>query len=187
MLSTLKEGDHVLTAKYPSSIKSGDIVILDAPDYISEDAGKHVLFIKRVVAVGGEAIKFTLLSESGVFPDAPDNKTRIALSRRSKKSEVFILQEESFINEPMLYNALFRNFIFTNGECVIEIEKNTFFVMGDNRNNSNDSRTYGSFAQSSIQGKRFFTLEPGSLLDYFFRFLYKSSSQENRFLHNSSF
>ncbi|WP_130777129.1 signal peptidase I [Bacillus luti] len=38
------------------------------------------------------------------------------------------------------------------------IPKNEYFVMGDNRNNSSDSRYYGSFSKDSIIGKVWFSI-----------------------------
>lgn len=49
------------------------------------------------------------------------------------------------------------NFLFSQMECSLDVEiklkENEFFVLGDNRNNSLDSRVFGSIPRDVISGK----------------------------------
>ncbi|PEI67994.1 signal peptidase I [Bacillus wiedmannii] len=52
--------------------------------------------------------------------------------------------KETYIKEPMIFN----------GEKTLTVPKEHFFVMGDNRNHSTDSRTIGFIPISHILGKK---------------------------------
>ncbi|MCL2796983.1 MAG: signal peptidase I [Firmicutes bacterium] len=193
MEATLSQNDHVLTQKYPTSIKVGDIVIVDAPDSVQPaNEDKHILFIKRVVALGGDDLLFEL---------SPDDPARVVLSRQAKGNQGFTEIKEDFVRaafprvalDDMLYSSVafpkdfYPSTFDEDGRFLIHIPEKHIFVLGDNRNNSNDSRKYGPFALTAIQGKAFYKLKPNTLINAFFRFLYKSSSQQNRFFHISAF
>lgn len=124
---TLLAGDRIL-AKTGLSIKSGiqkgDLVIFPYPIDPSHD------FIKRVVAVGGETIEI-----------------------RDKK--VFINGEEAV--EPYIVHS---DTIIASGSSArrdnmppVRIPDDALFVMGDNRDNSHDSRFWGFVKESAVTGK----------------------------------
>ena len=70
-----------------------------------------------------------------------------------KDNEVFINEEkidEPYIKEKMKYTQ----------DMVVELKEDELFVMGDNRNNSLDSRTLGPIQNENIRGEIIFRINP---------------------------
>ncbi len=85
---------------------------------------KEELFIKRIVAVAGDSFKI-------------------------KGNKIFI--NGLLLNEDYIYDSSFKE---RNYKLIEGIVPNDYvFVMGDNRNNSNDSRTFGLVPIENIKGK----------------------------------
>lgn len=96
-------------------------------------------FIKRVIGLPGETIK---ISDGKVHikeVDAPD----------------FYTLDELYIN------------VETDGNEEITLSKDEYFVMGDNRPASLDSRSWGPLNKSFIVGRTFLRLFPLSKVDIF--------------------
>jgi len=141
MEDTLLVGDHLLVNKFIYGIKipfinkniiditdpkRGDIVVFRYP----EDKNKD--FIKRVIGVGGDKIEV-------------------------KKKQVYVNDEP--INEPYAeFKAGETSFFgFQKGRNFgpFDVPEGEVFVMGDNRDNSHDSRFWGTVDISEIKGKAF--------------------------------
>ncbi len=141
MENTLLVGDHLLVNKFIYGIKipfinkniiditepkRGDIVVFRYP----EDKNKD--FIKRVIGVGGDKIEI-------------------------KKKQVYLNNEP--INEPYAeFKAGETSFFgFQKGRNFgpFDVPEGHIFVMGDNRDNSHDSRFWGTVDISEIKGKAF--------------------------------
>ena len=141
MLQTLLVGDHILVNKFiygtkiPFSDKrililtkpmSGDIIVFKFPEDPSRD------FIKRVIAVEGDMIE-----------------------SRDKK----ILVNGKSINEPYAQHT--DNSTRMGGMEPMDnfgpylVPKNKVFVMGDNRDQSYDSRYWGYVDMKELRGKAF--------------------------------
>ncbi|SDU66790.1 signal peptidase I [Desulfobacula phenolica] len=124
---TLLIGDQILAKtglSLKSGIEKGDMVIFPYPQDPSKD------FIKRVVAVGGETIEI-------------------------KEKKVFI--NGKLINEPFILHLDNRmippNLAQRDTMPAIKVPDDSLFVMGDNRDNSHDSRFWGFVKKSSVTGK----------------------------------
>lgn len=89
-------------------------------------------FIKRIIGLPNE----TVLIKEGVVT-----------IKNKDFPEGFVL-EENYINEDFSTNG-----IYTNGE-------NDYFVMGDNRNHSSDSRIWGKVPKDLIVGRAYVRLLP---------------------------
>jgi signal peptidase I len=122
MNPTIVSGDHLMVnMRYykTNRPKRGDVVVYRIPV-------NNVLFVKRVVAIGGDTI-------------AGDSKGTILNGQRI--SEPYILSEDT---TPPVDSANFGP---------ISIPANQFFVMGDNRNHSYDSRYLGPVDVNRLVGR----------------------------------
>ena len=118
-----------------STYQQGDIVVACVPSF--ED-GKPI--VKRVIATGGQTVSFRM-GEDGWLHVYVDG----------------VLQSEEHINEPMMVS---------NGAgdgYTATVPENCYFLMGDNRNNSTDSRYAGVGMVDGryIVGKALWLVLPG--------------------------
>lgn len=95
-------------------------------------------FIKRVIGLPGETIK---VLEGNV-------------SIKKNDDDFFILDETTYLGEN----------VKTLGNREVLLEEAQYFVMGDNRDSSLDSRVFGAIEKDSIIGKESFRLWPLSVL-----------------------
>lgn len=125
MEQTLLIGDHILVDRRLSSRdpNRGTLIIFEYP----EDATKD--FVKRVVAVGGDTVE---IRDKQLFINGTPVK------------ESFVSHKES---ETIPSNQNKRdNF------GPVTVPSNSYFVMGDNRDRSYDSRFWGFVEKSKIKG-----------------------------------
>lgn len=142
MVPTLANGDLLVASKIDYRLHApqrGDIVILQNPGQSSED------FIKRVIGLPGDHV---LIRDARVFING---------------SQLM----EPYVVSPW---TLTRNWPISSpsepdGEIVPPA---SYFVLGDNRDHSSDSRYFGYISLSQIQGKavlRFWPPSTSQLLD----------------------
>ena len=151
MINTLGDQDLLLASKISYALHApqrGDIVIVIPPIDPNQD------FIKRVVGIPGD--EFMIDSSSG--------SPKIEIKPGGKGPW-------QVLNEPYLHEAWEpSNGGFccqNNGESdndgvphAITIPSNDYFVMGDNRNHSTDSRYFGFIARDKVVAKAFFRIWP---------------------------
>ena len=118
-------------------IQRGDVIVFSKPDGAPGEIND---FIKRVIALPGETIAF---SNGQVLIDGePYNEPYVDFTR-------------TFVNGRLMDCA---NEPASADQCLIP--KGTVFVMGDNREGSTDSRTFGPVEIDSIVGRAFIKLWP---------------------------
>jgi len=136
MLQTLQIGDHLLVTKFAYGVKipftNSMIIEREGPERgdvivfdFPEDPSKD--FIKRVIAVPGDVIEI-----------------------REKK--VFLNGEE--LNEPYIQHVDSSSSVPRRDNFgPVMVPQNKYFVMGDNRDESYDSRFWGFVERNTIAGK----------------------------------
>ena len=142
MLETLQIGDHLLVTKFAYDVRLPSNIWLDTTDgkvlmqtgdpergdiivfKFPEDENKD--FIKRVIALPGDTIEI-------------------------KDKAVFINGEE--INEPYVRHTRHGNEPIRDNFGPFVVPANEYFVMGDNREGSYDSRWWGTVKREKIVGR----------------------------------
>ncbi|HEY4521775.1 MAG TPA: signal peptidase I [Candidatus Paceibacterota bacterium] len=99
--------------------------------------GQRIFFIKRIVGLPGEKV----LIENG----------KIILGGGNER----VILDEKYLPEGLK----------TNPDSSFSLGENEYFVLGDNRDRSSDSRLWGTLKKESITGRAFLRLWPLSNLD----------------------
>ena len=134
MVPTLNDGDYVLATKADLHFTHpgrGDIIILKDPFDSQQD------FVKRVIALPGERLKIT---DGHIYINGH-------------------LLDEPYLpkNDPWVSSANWP----AGGDPNLElIPADHYFVMGDNRNHSSDSRVFGAIASDRIESRAWIRLLP---------------------------
>ena len=128
MQPNFETGDRVIAVRH-SSLHRGDIVVLNAPD------SPGALYIKRVIGVPGDTIRF---------------KNDQLYINGKKTKEPYLDKGKKLYSMGNLYTE---NFTMQSKNLGKKVPANSYFVMGDHRNVSKDSRIFGYVKRSAIVGK----------------------------------
>ena len=178
MEPTLRVGDFLVVNKFNYGIKDpiwqktliengyperGDIIVFKAPPQ------PHVDYIKRVVGIGGDTVKYDMATQS-LTVISKDGTVNVFKYENAKPNADFFYHGEmqvektevgsvthQILNNPSPFNYapyFFKQEGQTDGEWVVP--EGHYFVMGDNRDNSEDSRFWGFVPEQNIVGKATF-------------------------------
>ncbi len=178
MVPTLLVGDLILVNKYTYGIrlpvinkkiievndpKRGDVMVFKYPEDMSLD------YIKRVVGVPGDKIAYknkrlTINGEAVSYAPLPDYLDEGRLSYSQQWSENLKGVAHRILNDEgaPAFSSNERNFpqhelcTFNGGDFACTVPPGNYFMMGDNRDNSLDSRYWGFVPDENIVGKAFF-------------------------------
>nr|WP_236700822.1 signal peptidase I [Agrilactobacillus composti] len=128
MAPTFADGDRAMALRH-GTIKRGSIVMLKAPD----EPG--FFYIKRVIGLPGDNV---VAKNDTIYVNG--NKLKEPYLNAYKQK----LPAGTLFTQNFTYQGL-----FNKGD---HIPKNQYFVMGDNRNISKDSRMLGTIKKSAIIG-----------------------------------
>lgn len=131
MQPTFEDGDRIISVRH-AKIDHSDIVILKAPDE------KNALYIKRVIGMPGDKIRFTSSGQ---------------LYRNGKKvKENYLTKGQKMYSQGQPYTTDFTTSKLLVVNHTITVPKGSYFVMGDHRNVSKDSRILGFISKKRIIG-----------------------------------
>lgn len=152
---TLQNGERVITLKH-AKIERFDIVTLKAPDAPGED------YVKRVIGLPGDTIemKDDQLYINGKKYQEPFLDDYIKKLKNHTLANVY---PEQFKETARTAKYFTNNFTLQDLESTggkMKVPANCYFVMGDNRLVSKDSRYLGFIPKSSILGEVKFAFWP---------------------------
>lgn len=180
MEPTIKVGDRLLAWKLAYELKfpipftdidinffrwgqpdRGDIIVFRYPKDLNID------YVKRVVAVAGDKVelKDNILYINGKAQEQVSKEDQELLKDLNDSLENKLLFEENLEGSKhwVLRNkpsplSFFSNSDWPGSEEVYTVPEESVFVMGDNRDNSQDSRIWGEVPLSYVRGEALFVI-----------------------------
>jgi len=158
MVPTLEIGDYLFVLRYPygfripltdiqllsKEVKRGDVAVFVFPEDKSKD------YIKRIVGIPGDKIIYR------------DNKLTVngkLMPLEQKGMRTYFMQNGQARVSGLFVEDLngVKHFVLRNPRTIMDgqwtVPKDMYFAMGDNRNNSRDSRFWGFVPQSYMVGR----------------------------------
>lgn len=125
MADTLKINDRVFVNIFDKDYHRGDIIVHNTDS-------KSLVFIKRIIALPGEKVEIKTLEDGAKY--------------------IFI--NDKLLEEPYVKSVYEYPECSSDMKCKpIVVPENRYYVLGDNRGNSLDSRYYGTIDKKAIKGK----------------------------------
>ena len=159
MLPTLKIGDFILVNKFDYGLRlpvlgktvyevgqpsRGDVMVFKYPE------DPNINFIKRVVGIPGDTVEY---------------RNKVVYVNGAMQTVTRMVPDGSLVVPPLTEEAseqlgdrehrIWRRMTQGRDFPPIQIPEGQYFVMGDNRDNSNDSRVWGFVDDSLIVGRAF--------------------------------
>ncbi|MDQ7005584.1 MAG: signal peptidase I [Ghiorsea sp.] len=158
MVSTLEVGDYLFVSRYnyglripltdiqffASKAQRGDVVVFDYPEDRSKD------YIKRIVGVEGDVIEYkanSLYVNGEKMKLTPDGMHTYVMGDQSM--DVAPQYIENILG--VEHKVLRKDYSIRDGKWTVP--EGHYFMLGDNRNNSRDSRFWGFVPQEYLVGK----------------------------------
>jgi signal peptidase I len=160
MKNTILPGDRLVVSRFPQEIKRGDIIVFRYPKDTS------ILYVKRVIGLPGETIQIrehkvfingAEFAEKRAFYPLDDTYENMENPLKEEKSEgegnytTFNQSRDEAGEDETLFLPP-TTFGITEP---FPIPQGHYFVLGDNRDDSFDSRYWGTVAKQLITGKPF--------------------------------
>ncbi len=166
MIPTLEIGDFIIVQKYAYGIrlpvinkkiietgepKRGDVVVFRYP------VDPSINFIKRLVGLPGDRIQWTSDKKLIINGKMVDEEALEPYPYDSRRGKIDVTHlKETFPREDGVHshNVIIESSSGAGGEWVVP--QGQYFMMGDNRDNSSDSRYWGYMPEKYLVGKAAF-------------------------------
>ena len=157
MVPTLEVGDYILVNKYTYGIRlpvirtkvlalnnpqRGDVVVFFPPHM------NDTYFIKRVVGLPGDTVEYR---NKQIFVNGEWVEREPAAEQFAQSSHNITGRESLGESEHLMQVDTRR----PSGDFSVVVRPGYYFMMGDNRDNSSDSRVWGQVSEKDIVGKAF--------------------------------
>lgn len=114
----------------------GDVIVFRYP------GNPNVSYIKRIIGLPGETVK---IEDGNVTIFNDKNTEGVAISEKYLAGDTLTLADGT-----------------QNGAYSVKVSDNEYFVMGDNRQHSSDSREWGLLPKTNIIGRAWLTILPAT-------------------------
>jgi signal peptidase I len=162
MLPVLANGDVAIAdrgAYADSSPQRGDLIVFQPPD------SPRRLFVKRVIGLPGDRIEIDGRYSDPAHPDAPP-RTAILVQPGGRGAWQTLLEPylpDQYVDPwTEMSNCCDATGRATAVPTQLSIPEGSYFVLGDNRNRSADSRSLGVIPVSNIAAKLLYRVRAGS-------------------------
>lgn len=136
MVPNLQNTEFLMVDKlsyYLHTPNRGDIIVLVPPQ------DTEVYYVKRIIGLPGEKVEFLdgqVIIHNQEYPEGQK------------------------LDEPYLSTDNKKTYLPTHENKIITVPADNYFVMGDNRKASNDSRAWGVLHKQNIEGRAWFIFLP---------------------------
>ncbi len=168
MLPQLKIHDHILVNKYHYGLRSffsdtwlirwnqpqrGDIIVFRYPE------NRNIFFIKRLIGLPGDRIEvrgMSLKINNQLYALEPDAQfENIFIENNGSKKYSVMVSGIDVVDQSLSDNKKENLTSDEEGWKTFTVSEKSYFVMGDNRFNSHDSRFWGAVPENLLIGKAF--------------------------------